>query len=298
VKLRALFAVGAALLVVTTTAANAQNSSPDNLMLKSLNFRRGHIELMGGIAALDLGQHYVYLDPKDAETFLTKVWGNPPGDFADTAGMLLPTNVAPDSPDGWGVILGYENDGHVSDSDASSTNYDDLLAQMKKDVLAHNDDRVKRGYQPIELLGWAQPPHYDSQAKTIYWAKRLRFGDDTEETLNYFIRVLGRTGVLDLNVVASINQLPLINKEAAGLMSVVSFNPGQRYAEYDAGSDHTAAYGIAGLIAGGVLVKAGFLKGLIALLAAFWKVVAVGVVGVVAAIGSFFKRIFGRLPSA
>jgi uncharacterized membrane-anchored protein len=212
--------------------------------------------------------------------------------------MLIPASADPLSADGWAVLLGYENDGHVSDSDASSLNYDDLLGQMKKQTTDANDDRVKKGYPPIELLGWAQPPHYDAEAKTIYWAKRLRFGSDKEETLNYFIRVLGRTGVMDLNLIASANQLAMVNGEAPGLTSLVSFKPGSRYADYNAGSDHTAAYGIAGLIAGGVLLKAGFFKGLIALAAAFWKVAAVAVLGALAAVRSFFKRLWRRSPNA
>jgi len=99
-------------------------------------------------------------------------------------------------------------------------------------------------------------------------------------------------------VVASASQLARINSEAAGLMNVVSFKPGSRYADYTAGSDHTAAYGIAGLIAGGVLLKAGFFKGLIALLAPFWKAAAVAVVGALAAVKGFFKRLRrgSRLP--
>jgi uncharacterized membrane-anchored protein len=267
-------------------------------VLKTLNFRHCHIELMGGIAALDLTDRYTYLDPKDSETFLTKVWANPPGSGSDTEGMLFPANADLLSPDAWAVVLAYENDGHVSDSDASSINFDDLLSQMKKQTSADNDDRVKKGYPAIELLGWAQTPHYDAAAKTIYWAKRLRFGASQEETLNYFIRVLGRTGVLDLNVVASASQLARINSEAPGLMNVVSFKPGSRYADYTAGSDHTAAYGIAGLIAGGVLLKAGFFKGLIALLAPFWKAAAVAVVGALATVKGFFKRLRrgSRLP--
>ena len=280
-----------------TSSALAQESSPA-AVLKTLDFRHGHIELMGGIAALDLTDRYTYLDPKDSETFLTKVWANPPGSGSDTEGMLFPANADLLSADAWAVVLVYENDGHVSDNDASSINFDDLLSQMKKQTSADNDDRVKKGYPAIELLGWAQTPRYDAAAKTIYWAKRLRFGDSQEETLNYFIRVLGRTGVLDLNVVASASQLARVNSEAPSLMSVVSFKPGSRYADYTAGSDHTAAYGIAGLIAGGVLLKAGFFKGLIALLAPFWKAAAVAVVGALAAVKGFFKRLRrgSRLP--
>ena len=284
------FLAGVLAAAFLTGSASAQQASSSDV-LKTLNFQHGHIELVGGIAALDLTDRYTYLDAKDSETFLTKVWSNPPGSGSDTEGMLFPANADLLSPHAWAVVLFYENDGHVSDSDASSINFDDLLGQIKKQTSVDNDDRVKKGYPAIELLGWAETPHYDAAAKTIYWAKRLRFGDSQEETLNYFIRILGRTGVLDLNVVASTSQLALVNSEAPGLMNMVSFKPGSRYSDFNAGSDHLAAYGIAGLVAGGVLLKAGFFKGLIALLAPFWKAIAVAAVGALAAVKGFFKRL-------
>ena len=48
--------------------------------------------------------------------------------------------------------------------------------------------------------------------KKLFWAKRLQFGDQQGETLNYNIRVLGRRGVLDLNVIASMDALPFIDQ--------------------------------------------------------------------------------------
>jgi uncharacterized membrane-anchored protein len=71
---------------------------------------------------------------------------------------------------------------------------------------------------------------------------------------------------------------------------MVSFKPGSQYADYQEGSDNTAAYGLAGLIAGGVLVKAGFFKGLLLMLAGFWKAIAIGAVAVFAGIGRVLKK--------
>ena len=90
---------------------------------------------------------------------------------------------------------------------------------------------------------------------------------------------------MNLNVIAAMDQFPQIRSEAGTLLKAVKFHSGSTYADFRAGSDNTAEYGIAGLIAGGILVKAGFFKGLLVLLAAFWKVIAVAVVGVLAALG-------------
>ena len=71
---------------------------------------------------------------------------------------------------------------------------------------------------------------------------------------------------------------------------MVAFNPGSTYAEFDPGIDKVAGYGIAGLIAGGLLAKAGFFKFLIAL----WKPIALGVVVLVGAGGGLLKKLFRR----
>jgi uncharacterized membrane-anchored protein len=148
---------------------------------------------------------------------------------------------------------------------------------MQEEVRTASVERQKQGYESFELLGWARQPYYDKKEKKLYWAKRVRFGNSSEETLNYEIRILGRRGVLDLNAIADMKDMARIDRSAPDILSMVSFNQGNTYSEFNPSVDKAAAYGIAGLIAGGVLTKVGFFKGLIALILAFKKLVAVGV---------------------
>ncbi len=260
-------------------------------ILKSLTYRHGHIDIHNGTASLDLPSGYSYLDPKDAETFLTRIYGNPPSkNGPDTDGLILPDTIDPLSADGWAVVVSYDDTGHVSDSDAAGTNYDDLLKTMQQRAKDSNPERQKAGYETIQLIGWAEPPRYDSAAKTVYWAEQFKFGNNTTDTLNYKIRILGREGVLELNVVDSINHLSRIRSLTPALLTMASFNSGKTYADYNSGTDHTAEYGIAGLIAGGILVKAGFFKVLLAGIAALWKPIAIGAVAVLGGIARFFRR--------
>ncbi len=277
------------------TGAWAQSSPSDTRthaeIFKSLRQYRGHIDLHGSIAALDLPAGYFYLNPADSETFLTKIFGNPPAaNGPDTDGMILPETIDPTSGDGWAAVITYDASGHVSDSDAASTNFDDLLKTMQKGASDSNPDRVKNGFPTIELRGWAEPPHYDAEAKTLYWAERFKFGNNAEDTLNFKIRALGREGVLQLNVVDSIEHLENARKLAPKLLTMASFRPGSTYADFSSGTDKVAEYGIAGLIAGGVLLKAGFFKALLVGAAALWKPIAAGVVILLGAIGRIFRR--------
>jgi uncharacterized membrane-anchored protein len=287
-----LAAIAATAFAFTSPAVWAQGTTDTRTpqeILKSLNYRHGHIDLHDGVASLNLPQGYVYLDPTDTETFLTKIYGNPPSASGpDTDGMVLPEGVDP--AEGWAVVINYDNAGHVSDDDASSTNFDDLLKTMQKQTEDTNPDRKKAGYEEVHLVGWAEPPHYDSSDKVVYWAERLKFGDTTTDTLNYKIRVLGREGVLQLNVVDSIDHLDRIGKLTPTLLTMASFNSGKTYGDYNSSSDHTAEYGIAGLIAGGVLLKAGFFKALLVGMAALWKPIALGVVALGAGIAKIFRR--------
>jgi uncharacterized membrane-anchored protein len=212
--------------------------------------------------------------------------------------MLLPTDVNPLSDDGWGVIITYDASGYVSDEDAENIDYGKLLNQMQEATRLASAERVKQGYESMELVRWARQPHYDKREKKLYWAKVLKFGNTSEETLNYNIRVLGRRGVLNLNAVASMSSMATIDRAAPVILSMVSFNQGNLYSEFNPHLDEVAAYGLAGLIAGGLLTKAGFFKGLIALLLASKKLVAIGVIAVFAGVWGGIKSLFRRKTEA
>ena len=295
------FAVFALLCLLLPLPAAAQTEQQQQeqarQVFQSLAQQTGQITLKGGIAQLGVESNFTYLGPKDAETFLVQLWGNPPENGSDTLGLLLPKDVDALGADGWAVVIDYEDSGYVSDADANSINYDDLLKDMQKDIEEENKTRAEQGYAPLTLVGWAAPPHYDQATHKLYWAKRLRSPDYNTDTLNYNIRVLGRRGVLDLNIVASVDQLPMIEQRVPEILGMVDFKQGNTYAEYDSHVDKVAAYGIAGLIAGGVLAKVGFFKALLLGVLAFKKAFIFAALAVFGAITALFKRLFGKAPS-
>jgi uncharacterized membrane-anchored protein len=263
-------------------------------VLDSLKFQSGTIALGSNLASLTLTPNFQYLSPDDTRKFLVDVWRNPPGAADGTLGAIVPANVDMLGGGGWIIVISYDDSGHVSDDDAAGIDYDQLLKDMQEQTLKDSEERKKQGFEPIELLGWAKPPYYDSQAKKLYWAKRLKFGGDADETLNYSIRALGRTGVLELTVVASMQQLGMVDSRVNEVLGMVAFNSGSTYGEFSPSVDKAAEYGIAGLIAGGILAKAGFFKFLLVGLAAAWKPIAIGAAVFFGAIGRFARRLFGR----
>ena len=204
--------------------------------------------------------------------------------------MLFPSDVSPLSDEGWGVVITYDEDGHVDDSDASGIDYNELLKQMKENTAENNKEREKQGYEPMTLHGWAATPHYDASAHKLYWAREFSSQDAPQHTLNYDIRLLGRKGVLSFNAVATMGRLGDIEEGMKQVMAFSDFNAGQRYADFDSKTDNLAAYGIGALVAGKLAVKVGLFKLMLGALIAAKKLVIVAVV----AVGGFIARLLGR----
>jgi uncharacterized membrane-anchored protein len=282
--------------LATTGLLRAQDTTPlpeeAIKLLKGLKYQQGEIDLRGGLAKLTVPKEFNFLGPDDAETVLVKLWGNPPAD-EKPLGLLIPAGLTPLSSNAWVVTIDYDEDGYVKDDDAGKINYDDLLAKMQKGVAANNKARQEKGYPAITLVGWAAPPHYDAATHKLYWAKQLNFEGEKQDTLNYNIRMLGRKGVLQLNAIAGINQLAEIDAQTPQILEMVDFKEGSRYADFDPKVDQVAKYGIATLVAGGVLAgaaKLGLLKGLWVFILAAKKFIIIGVIALVAFVKKFFKR--------
>jgi uncharacterized membrane-anchored protein len=259
-------------------------------LVKGLNYQQGEIDLRDGLAKLTVPKEFNYLSPADAETVLVKLWRNPPSGER-SLGLLMPAGMTPITSNCWVVTIHYSAEGYVKDNDASKINYDDLLKQMQKGMSAENKERKKSGYQTVELLGWAAPPRYDAATHKLYWAKKLKFEGDDGETLNYNIRMLGRRGVLELNAIAAIDQLPEIEQRTPQILGMVDFKEGHRYADFDPKIDKVATFGIAALVAGGLIgAKLGFFKLFWVFLIAAKKFIIIGVIGVAA----FFQKLFKR----
>lgn len=271
-------------------AGTADPQQKAEQLLASFKPQHGTVQLPNGIATLQLSQDFYYLAPGDSERLLTEGWGNPPDAGDKTLGMILPQATSPLSRSGWGVVITYNNDGHVSDSDASSMDYTKMLKQMQDADAADNEERKKQGYAGLHLLGWAEPPHYDAQTHKLYWARELKADDADENTLNYSIRVLGRKGVLELNAVAAMRDLPTIKEEMPKVLAQTNFTDGNRYNDFNSSTDKLAAYGVGALIAGGIAAKVGLFAKLGVMLLALKKFIILGVV----AVAGFFRKLFGR----
>lgn len=241
--------------VLPATDLHLKHSAP--VPKKSYKSHQGDISLAGGTATLSLPKTLRFLGPGDAEEVLVKAWGNKSD--KNILGMVVPAAVEPWARDGWGVVVGYQDNGHVYDDGAESLNYRSMLAEMKKGMEEVNRSRTASGHERIDLIGWAAKPSYDRKSHTLSWAKELSFGDSGERILNYNVRILGRKGVLILNAVAGMGQFAQVEQNLAEISAAVTFNPGYRYQEFTSTADSVASYGITSLVTGGIAAKTGFI---------------------------------------
>lgn len=287
-SLPVLPAFAAATPASVEASAAAEPAETAEHFLASLKKKTGTVTLPSGIATLKLNDEFYYLDPADTERLLTDGWGNPSG--FKTLGMIVPKAVSPLSERGWGVIVSYKADGHISDEDAAKIDYADLLKQMQEEDEAENQERKKQGYAGLHLLGWAEPPHYDDTTHKMYWARELKADDADQNTLNYSIRVLGREGVLELNAVAAMADLPTIKQELPKVLAFTNFTDGNLYTDFNPSTDKMATYGLAALVAGGIAAKAGLFAKIGIFLLAAKKFLVIGVVALLAGIRKLFSR--------
>ncbi|WP_018342251.1 DUF2167 domain-containing protein [Cytophaga aurantiaca] len=275
-----ILSIVAMILVVYTTQAQLVDSSQIIMeqIESSLQYKTGVIELPEGDATITVPKGFKFLGKEQSNYLLTDIWNNEPD--STILGMLVS-----DQGIYTGVIytVSYDPMGYVKDEDADDINYDDLLKEQQQETQDGNPERVRLGYQPIEFIGWAANPYYDADKKVLHWAKELKFGQDSINTLNYNLRILGRKGVFMLNAISTIDQLSEVNTHVNDVLGSVTFKKGSTYFDFDPDVDEVAAWTVGGLVAGKILAKVGFF----ALFIKFWKVIGLALVAFGGAIWKF-----------
>ena len=260
----------------------AENSATDiREMLEKYHPTEGTVKV-GTVAEARLTNGWLFLAGADARKFLADL-GNQPG--PQVLGVAMPPDFAESKVF---AVYSYADEGHVGDDEAP--NYDELLTDMQESAKESSKQRKQAGLGGVELQGWAEPPHYDKEQHKLYWAEKLKFDENPGLTLNYNVRVLGRSGHLVVNGVGDIDQLELVANHSKHLLTVTEFLPGQRYENFDPAYDKVAAYGIGGLIAGNVALKAGLFAKLAVLLKVALKPILVGL----AVLGGLVMKVFGK----
>jgi len=233
------------------------------------------------LAQIELSEHYVFLDSSGTQQFM-ELTQNP------VSGMEVGTVMPADPEQGWFLVFEYEPVGYVADDEKDSLDAEAMLSSIREGTEAANEERRKRGWETMSIVGWHEEPFYDTETNNLTWSIIGEAGG--EQNVNRMIKLLGRRGVMTATLVSSPEMLPLASPLADTLLSGYAYVPGNTYAEYVPGTDKLATYGLTALVVGGgaaALVKSG-------LLARIWKPLMVALV----ALGAGVKRIFTSGRSA
>lgn len=300
----ALAFAGLAVLTVPASVALAADPVPETLaeltpeqrqqlldFEASLHPQGGVVQVPGGHATLNLGDQYYFLPADEAQKVLAN-WGNDPSTLSDVLGIVFPKGKH-SYDDTWGAVITYVDTGHVEDKDAADQDYGQVLTDMKSGEEAANEASRKAGYAGSVTVGWAQPPSYDSAGKTLIWARNLKFDGAKVNTLNYDVRKLGRTGVLSMNMVDSLPNLANVRTAAVDLGNTVQFDSGMAYDDFNSATDHTADYGLAGLVAAGAGVAVAKKVGILGIVLLFLKKGIIVVLAALAGGWAWVKRKLG-----
>ncbi len=240
-------------------------------------------------AVMKLPQGYAFI-PKAEGSRIMRSMGNSVSD-SQFVGLFMGTNPGDD----WIIEVEYTKEGYVKDEEAKNWNADELLQGLKDGTEAANRDRAERGFTEIEILRWIEPPAYDSTTHRLVWSmlyKQKGAPDTAAKGVNYNTYALGRDGYFSLNLLTDADDVAKDKVAAHDLLGALWYNPGRRYEDFNASTDHIAEYGIAALIAGVVAKKLGWFALLGVFIAKFAKLFAIGAVALGAGLLNFFRRFF------
>jgi uncharacterized membrane-anchored protein len=238
-------------------------------------------------AGLDVPADYLFVPKREAARIL-RALGN-----TITESSLEGIVVGLKPTDDWIVVVRHIKEGYIKDDEAKDWKADELLANLKEGNDEANKDRVSRGFPEVEIVGWIEKPTYDAAAHRLVWSLSSRHKGEPDRAtkgINYNTYALGRDGYFSLNLLTNTERIGADKAVARTLLAALAYNEGKAYEDFNASTDHIAAYGIAALVGGIAAKKLGLFALIGVFVLKFAKIFAIGAAAVLAGLWKFFGR--------
>jgi len=262
-----------AFVSIISMVAHAQTPS-----LEGIKWQEGpSIGNLSGKAEIRIPAGYVFAGANDTRVLMESMKNPTSG---NEMGFIAPAGLD------WFVVFEFDDVGYVRDYEKNSLDAAAMLESIKKGTEAGNEERRRRGWPIMTILGWEQKPHYNESTHNLEWA--IRGESEGDLVINFNTRLLGRGGVMRVTLVTDPTTLSPTLPKFKNVLAGFDFSQGQKYAEFRQG-DKVAKYGLTALVTGGaaaVAVKTGLFKWV-------WKGLVVGFLALVA----FLKNLFSRKKS-
>lgn len=270
---------------IVVSAQPAEEKKPE-APKSAVRWQKGPMKgKLGALAEVDVPEGYAFADAHNTRTFLKET-----GNLTDGSEQGTIIKIKDD----WFVVFEFEDSGYVKDDEKANLDADGLLGQLRENNTAGNERRKEMGLPELKLVGWFEKPHYDAATHNLVWATILESGGG--RSVNHNMKLLGRRGVMSATLVADPNQMAAAVKDYNGLITKYEYTADNKYSAFREG-DKIAEYGLSALVLGGAAAaaaKTGLLKTIGKFLIAGWKLVAVGLI----AVGAAIKRLFSGKPKA
>jgi uncharacterized membrane-anchored protein len=264
-------------VLIAVPALRAQTDAEFQKKLESIDWKTDYAH-MDGIASVRVPKGYVAATGKDVAK-LMEMTENP--ETGREVGFIAPESLE------WFAVFEFDKIGYVKDDDRDALDSEKLLTSMREGTEQANEERRRRGWAPIHVVGWEIPPRYNAETQNLEWALRLE--SEGVPVVNHNTRLLGRRGVMEATLVCDPEQLPTVLPAFRHLLTGYVYGSGQKYAEFRQG-DKVAAVGLAALITGGAAVaatKTGFLAKFVK---GFGKIIVAAVAGLAALVAKLFGK--------
>lgn len=245
---------------------------------------------LGKLAQVKVPEGFVFADGTGTRKFL-EMTQNPTS--GKELGMLMTSRDGEQAGPRFFVIFEFDEIGYIKDDEKDELDADAILKSLREGTAAGNEYRKEHGWETLEVVGWEKPPFYDPKTNNLTWATRVR-SSSGGESVNWSTRLLGRKGVMNVDLVLAPEDLPAALPEFETTLGSFDYVAGNKYSEWKAG-DKVAAIGLGALVVGGagaVAAKLGLLGKFWKLILAGWKFIAVGVIAAAGVLRKFIGRVF------
>jgi uncharacterized membrane-anchored protein len=216
---------------------------------KKIEYVTGNLSLAGGKVKLTVPDGFKFIDAAQSRFILEDVWGNMKDE--DVLGMIVKdgfkvTRLVND----YSFVISFSNIGFVPDDKDIDLDHAELLETLKSNMQVSNKTRITHGVNTMTVKSWALVPYFDAYKKALYWANKIEVNGTDEEILNYNLRLLGKSGVIKINAVATMDQLAAIKQVLPLIITQARFDTGEKYADFVKGKDAKSEWTITELISG------------------------------------------------
>ena len=266
------------IILLITSIAVMGEEKPDPIT--QLKWQLGpNTQSIDGKATLKVPDKYYYLDESETKKY-SELNHNP-----SSRDESLFSNGAT-----WEAYLNFDAIGYVKDDETIDP--EDVLKRYQEGIKIGNEYRKEKGWSTLEVEGWFFKPQYDKEKRLLEWAFLLKDSATQKPVVNYYTKVLGRTGAVSVALVATPENMNASIADFKDKLTGFEFSQGEKYTEFKQG-DKVAEFGLAALIVGGaaaIATKKGFFAAILAFLAGAWKFVILAIAGGFGWIKSLFRK--------